>query len=220
MVSLTIPVTPFKPSHLSIPPSPFSPRYPLTPSPSPPARKTKSIFSRKESTFSPLSASGNPPPAIPLRWLWQCHQCHSSYSLGVTRRCLDDGHYFCAGQTTVKSWRKSKRRRTKKHKACASEFDYAGWKAWGDWRREELEYQSSVSMVRKGASRAEVFDTRFAKGKDCWGRCDYPSECRWGSQYGVQTSTKSDAKREHKKEESRPQTTFVGILGENKVEEK
>jgi len=22
--------------------------------------------------------------------------------------------------------------------------------------------------------------------KDCWGSCDYPSECRWGGQYGVQ----------------------------------
>jgi hypothetical protein len=29
-----------------------------------------------------------------------------------------------------------------------------------------------------------------AKGmykKNCWGNCDYPSECRWGKQYGVQT---------------------------------
>lgn len=23
--------------------------------------------------------------------------------------------------------------------------------------------------------------------KDCWNKCDYPSECRWGKQYGVQT---------------------------------
>jgi hypothetical protein len=23
--------------------------------------------------------------------------------------------------------------------------------------------------------------------KDCWNTCDYPSECRWGKQYGVQT---------------------------------
>lgn len=25
--------------------------------------------------------------------------------------------------------------------------------------------------------------------KDCWDRCDYPSECRWGKQFGVQTPT-------------------------------
>ena len=23
--------------------------------------------------------------------------------------------------------------------------------------------------------------------KDCWSKCDYPSECRWGREYGVQT---------------------------------
>jgi hypothetical protein len=29
--------------------------------------------------------------------------------------------------------------------------------------------------------------TRDYLGKDCWNTCDYPSECRWGKQYGVQT---------------------------------
>ncbi|TKA67372.1 hypothetical protein B0A55_08756 [Friedmanniomyces simplex] len=28
-------------------------------------------------------------------------------------------------------------------------------------------------------------------GKDCWGKCDYPSECRWGKQYGVHTPVSS-----------------------------
>lgn len=29
--------------------------------------------------------------------------------------------------------------------------------------------------------------------KNCWDRCDYPSECRWGKQFGVQTSASAPA---------------------------
>ncbi|KAK0122491.1 hypothetical protein ONS95_010721 [Cadophora gregata] len=43
-----------------------------------------------------------PPPSFPFPWIWQCHLCGSVYRLGVTRRCLEDGHFFCAeGRTPV-----------------------------------------------------------------------------------------------------------------------
>lgn len=32
---------------------------------------------------------------------------------------------------------------------------------------------------------------RVLPRKDCWNTCDYPSECRWGKQYGVQTPVKT-----------------------------
>ena len=40
--------------------------------------------------------SNPPPPSNPYPWLWKCHLCNSIYRLGVTRRCLEDGHFFCA----------------------------------------------------------------------------------------------------------------------------
>lgn len=33
----------------------------------------------------------------------------------------------------------------------------------------------------------------YAGKKDCWMRCDYPSECRWGKQFGIQQSSSSPA---------------------------
>ena len=119
---------------------------------------------------------------------------------------------FCAGTTTVKVNRKTKKK-TMRHQACASEFDYAGWKIWGTWRRsvheqvtvaeEALRRDADVFLhthplvedvpsetawfggawTKKGRGYAQ---TEFWK-KDCWGTCYYPSECRWGSKYGVQT---------------------------------
>jgi hypothetical protein len=53
----------------------------------------------------------------------------------------------------------------KKHKACASEFDYRAWKEIGEWRRGMM-VPPTPSMSQK---------------KDCWRDCDYPSECRWGT---------------------------------------
>ncbi|KAI6713815.1 hypothetical protein JHW43_003666 [Diplocarpon mali] len=35
-------------------------------------------------------------PPLPYPWIWRCHLCHSVYRLGVTRRCLEDGHLFCS----------------------------------------------------------------------------------------------------------------------------
>jgi hypothetical protein len=58
----------------------------------------------------------------------------------------------------------------KRHKACASEFDYKAWKAFGDWRRSCF-YPPSPSKKKK---------------KNCWNSCNYPSECRWGKQISIQ----------------------------------
>jgi hypothetical protein len=189
--SLKIHPAPFKPTHLSVPPSPFSPRTPLTPL-APPKTTSRAL-----PTPDPRAV-----PQSPLQWLWQCHQCHRTYALGVTRRCLEDGHMFCAGSTTVKNWRKSVNpRRVKKHKACSSQFDYEGWKRWGTWRRsgsfdaDESDSSSSSTTTSSdescgSRSHPNVFGRReepMKKSKDCWNTCNYPSECRWGKQFGVPT---------------------------------
>ncbi|KZF22427.1 hypothetical protein L228DRAFT_239394 [Xylona heveae TC161] len=102
------------------------------------------------------------PPAEPVPWKWKCHVCRSTYSLAVTRRCLEDGHYFCSVQTKTKSRRTG---RVKKHGPCRSRFDYAGWKKWAEWRR----MQDDVMPLPLDPT----------EERDCWNQCDYPSECRW-----------------------------------------
>ncbi|KAK7533181.1 uncharacterized protein J3D65DRAFT_72945 [Phyllosticta citribraziliensis] len=197
---------PFKSSRLAIPPSPFSPRMPITPPATPPKAQHM-----RPSNKRALSSPTTPPPSAPLNWLWQCHVCYRAYPLGATRRCLDDGHYFCSGTTAVtKRKGKASHRRAKRHRACASEFDYSNWKAWGEWRRSE---DDLLALHRKGGDansededdgdamsvdsgyvsgsgdRASLPSQTKAQKKDCWNTCDYPSECRWGSQYGVQRSS-------------------------------
>ncbi|KAF2653008.1 hypothetical protein K491DRAFT_780616 [Lophiostoma macrostomum CBS 122681] len=193
--TLKIHPTPFKPSHLSTPPSPFSPRTPLSPQPLP------QLTSRIYPTPDPSEL-----PPSPLQWLWQCHQCHRTYALGVTRRCLEDGHLFCAGTTTVKNWRKAlSPRRVKRHRACASEFDYQGWKSWGRWKRsgrrdsiyDDNASDSSSPVSTSSSSSGASYQSSSAgrnngktatrQVKDCWNTCDYPSECRWGRKFGVHT---------------------------------
>lgn len=223
---LKINPAPFKSSHLATPPSPFSPRTPLS--------LTFQAPQRRADIYPTPDASVLPPP--PLHWLWQCHQCRRTYSLGVTRRCLEDGHHFCAGTTTVKTWRKPLNQgRTKKHKACASEFDYQGWKAWGRWRRSgrrDLIYgDSSSSWSPPSSSEDETGTDSESAGeskskrakhagpkKDCWNTCDYPSECRWGKQFGIHTPvapqfpTLEVVAPAPAAASSPPATTFEGIL--------
>jgi hypothetical protein len=182
---LSINPTPFKPSHLSIPPSPCSPRTPLTPF-RPFSKPTASLHT---AIYNSQTESDAPSP--PLSWVWQCHQCHRSYHLGVTRRCLEDGHQFCSGTTTVKAWRKPvQQRRTRRHKACASEFDYGGWKAWGRWRRGGARNQVAHSL-QNGRS-PQQREGPVLKN-DCWNACDYPSECRWGKKFGIHTPTSNSS---------------------------
>ncbi|EXJ75505.1 uncharacterized protein A1O5_00011 [Cladophialophora psammophila CBS 110553] len=96
------------------------------------------------------------PQQQPVPWTWICHLCHSQYPLGVTRRCLVDGHYYCSGQTDWPSLKKKKKLR-----ACSSEFDYAAWKTWGAWRRGILKI---------------VQNEKVSKGCEY---CDFPSQCRY-----------------------------------------
>lgn len=101
----------------------------------------------------------------------------------------------------------------RRHAACASEFDYQGWKGWGVWRRSVGEQVNAAEALLKAE---EAFESAFRERdgpswsanhsrngsaqryweksqatmqKDCWEKCDYPSECRWGKQYGVKTPT-------------------------------
>ncbi|GAB7323004.1 hypothetical protein MBLNU13_g05531t1 [Cladosporium sp. NU13] len=224
ILSLSPTPTPFHSSHLALPPSPFTPQIPI----SPPSRSPN-----KPTTFlSKIPLSLPPPPQEPLKWLWQCHQCARIYHLGTTRRCLDDGHYFCAGAPVTKRDRKTGQKVTRKSRACASEFDYQGWRTWGVWRRDVEEQRAAAEALRAfemeeeavesdgelrvedgGGGRGDVPRPLFAKEgvqegvwfsgvwgrkseitardvmalpeKDCWGTCDYPSECRWGKQFGT-----------------------------------
>ena len=96
-----------------------------------------------------------PPPESPLPWIWQCHLCRNRYPLGVTRRCLYDGHYYCSGETNVKNLKKKK-----KGHACSSEFDYEGWDEYGEWKRKAL---------------AVIDQAKVSKRCD---KCDFPSMCR------------------------------------------
>jgi hypothetical protein len=176
MPALKITPIAYRPSRLSIPCSPFSPRLPITPPPLVPRLRTGSVRRRSPHT--------TPPPANPLQWLWQCHVCKIKYPLGATRRCLEDGHHFCAGTSIVRS-RKGGKRIVKRHAPCASEFDYQGWKVWGEWRQAEAELQKALAE-----SAESVLGTSTTENKDCWNRCDYPSECRWGPKLKFQNPSR------------------------------
>ncbi|KZM25350.1 uncharacterized protein EKO05_0000626 [Ascochyta rabiei] len=169
----------FRSSHLSIPPSPFSPRSPLTPVPRPKKHGHATGINTTAISTQP------PAPNSPLQWVWTCHACTRAYPLGATRRCLDDGHHFCAGTTTAKSWRKDgSRKQVRRRRACSSEFDYLGWKDWGRWRRSQPARRSVGRPIQP-----LILDTGDEKEKNCWRNCDFPSQCRWGKQAGIHTPT-------------------------------
>ena len=181
---------PFKSSSLAVPPSPFSPRLPITPTST--TTNLRSSSTERKALIRKLNFA--PPPSEPLGWLWQCHICRRCYQLGVTRRCLDDGHYFCSGASVVKRSKRNGSRKTVRHPACASEFDYQSWKAWGDWRRrvhEQADAAAALDKLLMGEGLPILMDSDPAHmlyperrtssaRKDCWNTCDYPSECRWG----------------------------------------
>lgn len=134
-----------------------------------------------------------PPPEEPLAWVWICHLCRSRYPLGVTRRCLVDGHYYCSGETDRPSTRKKK-----KNKSCSSEFDYVAWKAWGDWRRQALKV---------------VHNPRILKGCDY---CDFPSQCR----YPVESHPAAEPETMKVDDEPRSAETLEGWKEEKDEDEK
>jgi hypothetical protein len=51
-----------------------------------------------------------------------------------------------------------------------SGFDYAGWAAWGRWRRRETE----VDDTKRAWNREVKF---VLNTHNCFVHCDYPSEC-------------------------------------------
>ncbi|KAL9044677.1 MAG: hypothetical protein Q9214_002199 [Letrouitia sp. 1 TL-2023] len=106
-----------------------------------------------------LIDSGNT-PSSPLAWSWTCHLCSTSYGLGVTRRCLYDGHVMCTGSPP----QKQSKRRNKKNSTCLAHFDYAGWQKWGGWKRTRHDSDMEVQKEH---------------GPDCSKHCDYPSQCFW-----------------------------------------
>ena len=96
-----------------------------------------------------------------------------------------------------KTLRKSKKSR-KANNACKSEFDYAGWKAWGDWRR------STLRTHRRSSPKAH----------DCSEECDYPSECRWGQKKPREKKRGRDREEETQVQSGStgPATSFEEIL--------
>lgn len=150
---------------------------PVTPS-SPPSPRSLGISTTVSPVSPRLSVVKLPsPPNKPLAWVWQCHQCRCRYPLAVTRRCLNDGHYYCSGEshnTTATATKNLKRR--KKATSCTSEFDYIGWAQWGTYRRKCVALQAYANE----GSKAEV------QLKGCLG-CSFPSQCRYESRPPVET---------------------------------
>ncbi|KEF61973.1 uncharacterized protein A1O9_03545 [Exophiala aquamarina CBS 119918] len=167
-----------------------------------------------------------PTPDQPLAWIWVCHLCHSRYPLGVTRRCLVDGHYYCSGEANQQNLRKKKKRQS-----CSSEFDYVAWREWGDWKRKALKL---------------LMNPRVARGCE---NCVFPSQCRYPAedekkdQVSVERSAKAtgeaatsvqitpeigadaleskdDAKRSRSTSSSNENVSFEQILGNIFPEEK
>ena len=148
---------PYEPSCLRILSGPLSPASPLNPT---------RIQLHYPNLPSPLSMiSGASPSSIKIvepstmPWIWSCHKCNTRYALGTTRRCLHDGHYFCGGTTVDRATGK-----TKRHRACASEFDYIGWESFNNWKREQKHPQNPNL-------------------KHCENQCDFPSACHWKTRH-------------------------------------
>jgi hypothetical protein len=126
------------------------------------------------------------------------------YRLGVTRRCLEDGHVFCSGvgerevsecgsgsgsakqkgdvddQEIYERKRRKAKKRAKKGVWCRAEFDYLGWSQYNMWRRQCQTYR----FEKRGGSRTEDshMEMELKGEKSCWDDCEYPSECnntRW-----------------------------------------
>ncbi|KAL8849500.1 MAG: hypothetical protein Q9221_005507 [Calogaya cf. arnoldii] len=159
MVGLKIDSAPFRPSLLR---NHYTPRLPVSPLESVAKRVCSSLgFSSGDSPSSSSSSTHSQtddPPPSPYKWIWQCHECNTTYQIGTTRRCLLDDHELCYGQPVKKRSKKGK----KKTRACQSQFDYTGWQAWGAWKRSTLDGHDTDHIER-----------------NCIAVCDWPSQCRW-----------------------------------------
>ena len=135
------------------------------------------------SAVSDVSKSSiiSPPMTQPVAWLWYCHLCKTQYRLGTTRRCLNDGHYFCAGKVVHTD---SGRKRTRN---CSSVFDYLWWKVYFDWRKNEeharrtlgQKTQSRHGRLPRPGGRDLQPRAEPRRRHSCLLDCSYPSECRW-----------------------------------------
>lgn len=143
------------PSPPSSPPSqPSSPPQPLATSPS--------------SSYTPTSTEVEyqPPPRSPCAFIWRCHLCGNHYPLGVTRRCLTDGHYYCYGQDTDRNIKRKRR-----GKSCFSIFDYHGWEEWNEWRKQTQDFNFHLGK--------EDYTPTPVVTRNCWENCHFPSACRY-----------------------------------------
>lgn len=114
-----------------------------------------------------------PLPDVPLPWVWICHLCHSRYPLGVTRRCLVDGHYYCSGEAAQPNLRKKK-----KKQSCSSEFDYVAWREWGAWKRKALKALKKPPVCRGCEN------------------CIFPSQCRYPAEVSEEANNKTEDNKE------------------------
>ena len=131
-----------------------SPRSPMWSPPTPASPFEYDRFLRTPEPKETKPKAIAPPPDSPLPWVWQCHLCRNRYPLGVTRRCLYDGHYYCSGDTGQPNLKK------KKGRACSSEFDYEGWEEYAEWKHKALK---------------EHGNSRVSRGCET---CAFPSQCR------------------------------------------
>ncbi|KAF7506576.1 hypothetical protein GJ744_011613 [Endocarpon pusillum] len=124
------------------------------------------IFGPNETSIAgaPKSTHLPPEPVKPLAWIWQCHLCRTRYPLGVTRRCLHDGHFYCSGETDRPNLKKKKR-----GQSCSSEFDYIGWRELGEWKRKVLGNLENGIEIK-------------SRARGCQ-KCEFPSQCRYASSH-------------------------------------
>jgi hypothetical protein len=145
----------------------------------------------------PASQPNIPPrPPSPRPWVWICHFCRNKWPLGTTRRCLYDGHYYCAGQRAANL----KRKRGPiifSDNACTSEFDYPRWADMTKWQRK----------VRNAEHKTRITaPLTLSNNRNCWDQCSFPSACRIIRTWGISESRMaedSSSEEEDASEEAR-----------------
>lgn len=135
------------------------------------------------------------PPSSPRAWRWRCHKCGAHYRLGVTSRCLRCGHRMCSARGPSSPGKK-------KSRSCSSVFDFDGWSAWQEWKRDvaveevlgrvmkhdglqsgllrRLGGEKSVGYVKRWLRRkmeTQRQDRLTSLAAECWKDCEFPSHC-------------------------------------------
>ena len=132
--------------------------------------------------WQPLTECIPIPQPKTKEWKWVCHLCRSKYRLGVTNRCLIDGHYFCSGKPTNGVNGETKGR------SCKSYLDKNGW-------MKRNGYRTTVRCL-KG----------IESSPGCWEDCYYPGMCHGDSapldkrqNQGLNQSKKALSRKQDKK---------------------